>query len=85
MEGTNLEVGPPSPWLGFRPHCRKCGCGPLHGGEVLGWAHPEPVPSHGASSNTLPACRRPNLAVKRCDAYACKTQWEPDHGSTSEI
>lgn len=82
MEGTNLEVGPPSLWLGFRPQCRRCGGGPPHGGEVLGWAHPELVPSHGASRQH-PTCVQETKAGSQ--ALRWEPQWEPDHGSTSEI
>lgn len=77
MEETNLEVGLLSPWLGFRPHCRMWGCGPLHGGEVLGGAPPKLVPTvTGQAGNTLLGCRRPKLQAHHWDA--CKTQWESD-------
>ena len=79
------ECEPSSSQLGFRSHCRRCGCGLPRGGKVLEWAHPEVVPSHWASRNTLPGCRMPKLEVKHCDAHASKTWWESDDESTSEI
>lgn len=76
-------VSHPSSWLGFRPHCRRCGCGLLNGGEVLEWSQQDLVHSQQASRKPPPWCRRPKLKTNLW--YACETPWDPDHGRASKI